>query len=215
MEVVIASADVPEVAIGNAHAYESDSDTEMCQSNMFAALVPYVEERQSDNMQTNSNPLMHYDLEQNEYNNLQEATRNGDLEDEEPSEDETIYFKDKNNIPLAELQPPMKFVRNRPDDDICFRKRHGVPSNASVIMGVAGCLVRDKEHPLLYQAFSSIIRLELPWCVLTSSLYRGIAESSKRRPAVLHRKGMACKEYALSMFMQQRWLRLMKDSFCV
>ncbi|KAM1343626.1 hypothetical protein PS2_007729 [Malus domestica] len=39
-----------------------------------------------------------------------------------------------------------------------FRERHGVPSNASVVMGVAGRLVRDKGHPLLYEAFSSIVR---------------------------------------------------------
>ncbi|KAF5195907.1 Udp-glycosyltransferase superfamily protein [Thalictrum thalictroides] len=41
------------------------------------------------------------------------------------------------------------------DQDACagFRKQHGVPSNASVVMGVAGRLVRDKRHPLLYESF--------------------------------------------------------------
>ncbi|KAF5204592.1 Udp-glycosyltransferase superfamily protein [Thalictrum thalictroides] len=32
-----------------------------------------------------------------------------------------------------------------------FRKQHGVPNNASVVLGVAGQLVRDKGHPLLYE----------------------------------------------------------------
>ncbi|KAF9620086.1 hypothetical protein IFM89_010736 [Coptis chinensis] len=85
--VVIATAEVTEVATGNAQEYDSESDTEMSWSNMFAALVPYVEGRQSDDMQTNLNPLMHYDLEHNEYNNLLETIRNGDLFVEEPSED--------------------------------------------------------------------------------------------------------------------------------
>ncbi|KAF9614069.1 hypothetical protein IFM89_014869 [Coptis chinensis] len=44
LAVEIATAEVTEVAIGNAQVYDSDSDTEMSQSNMFAALVPYVEE---------------------------------------------------------------------------------------------------------------------------------------------------------------------------
>lgn len=39
-----------------------------------------------------------------------------------------------------------------------FRQRHGVPGNASIVMGVAGRLVRDKGHPLLYEAFSSFTR---------------------------------------------------------
>ncbi|KAF9618797.1 hypothetical protein IFM89_002665 [Coptis chinensis] len=44
LAVEIATAEVTEVATGNAQVYDSDSDTEMSQSNMFAALVPYVEE---------------------------------------------------------------------------------------------------------------------------------------------------------------------------
>ena len=39
-----------------------------------------------------------------------------------------------------------------------FRRKHGFPVNASLVMGVAGCLVRDKGHPLLYEAFSSIVK---------------------------------------------------------
>ncbi|XP_010277734.1 PREDICTED: phosphatidylinositol N-acetylglucosaminyltransferase subunit A [Nelumbo nucifera] len=48
-----------------------------------------------------------------------------------------------------------KFVYD-PEVGARFRQRYGVPSNASVVMGVAGRLVRDKGHPLLYEAFSSI-----------------------------------------------------------
>lgn len=39
-----------------------------------------------------------------------------------------------------------------------FRRRHGVPENATIVMGVAGRLVRDKGHPLLYEAFASFTR---------------------------------------------------------
>ncbi|CAN6444243.1 unnamed protein product [Victoria cruziana] len=37
-----------------------------------------------------------------------------------------------------------------------FRQEFGVPLNASLVMGVAGRLVRDKGHPLLFEAFSTI-----------------------------------------------------------
>lgn len=39
-----------------------------------------------------------------------------------------------------------------------FREKYRVPANVSIVMGVAGRLVRDKGHPLLYEAFSSIVR---------------------------------------------------------
>ncbi|XP_071723669.1 uncharacterized protein [Rutidosis leptorrhynchoides] len=39
-----------------------------------------------------------------------------------------------------------------------FRRKYGVPENASIVMGVAGRLVRDKGHPLLYEAFSRIAK---------------------------------------------------------
>ncbi|KAK9095686.1 hypothetical protein Scep_027155 [Stephania cephalantha] len=38
-----------------------------------------------------------------------------------------------------------------------FRLTHKVPVNASLVMGVAGRLVKDKGHPLLYQAFTSLL----------------------------------------------------------
>ncbi|KAJ6327004.1 hypothetical protein OIU78_013985 [Salix suchowensis] len=38
-----------------------------------------------------------------------------------------------------------------------FRSKIGVPVNASLVLGVAGRLVKDKGHPLLYEAFSELI----------------------------------------------------------
>ncbi|KAG8382017.1 hypothetical protein BUALT_Bualt05G0032700 [Buddleja alternifolia] len=37
-----------------------------------------------------------------------------------------------------------------------FRTKIGVPQNASLVLGVAGRLVKDKGHPLLYEAFSKL-----------------------------------------------------------
>ncbi|KAI5656643.1 hypothetical protein M9H77_25436 [Catharanthus roseus] len=37
-----------------------------------------------------------------------------------------------------------------------FRYKIGIPSNASLVLGVAGRLVKDKGHPLLYEAFSRL-----------------------------------------------------------
>lgn len=38
-----------------------------------------------------------------------------------------------------------------------FRSKIGVPRNASLVLGVAGRLVKDKGHPLLYEAFSKLV----------------------------------------------------------
>ncbi|KAL6202153.1 hypothetical protein ACLB2K_025864 [Fragaria x ananassa] len=45
-----------------------------------------------------------------------------------------------------------------PEAGARFRERHGIPANVSLVMGVAGRLVKDKGHPLLYRAFSSIVK---------------------------------------------------------
>ncbi|KAL1059651.1 hypothetical protein V6Z11_1Z019700 [Gossypium hirsutum] len=50
-----------------------------------------------------------------------------------------------------------KFVHD-PESGTRFRKKHGIPINASIVMGVAGRLVRDKGHPLLHEAFSKITK---------------------------------------------------------
>lgn len=39
-----------------------------------------------------------------------------------------------------------------------FRGKIGIPKNASLVLGVAGRLVKDKGHPLLYEAFSKLMR---------------------------------------------------------
>lgn len=38
-----------------------------------------------------------------------------------------------------------------------FRAKHGVPPNASLVLGAAGRLVQDKGHPVLFEAFSKIL----------------------------------------------------------
>ncbi|MCO5584091.1 hypothetical protein L7F22_038014 [Adiantum nelumboides] len=38
-----------------------------------------------------------------------------------------------------------------------FRARHGVPKNATLVLGAAGRLVRDKGHPLLFEAMSRLV----------------------------------------------------------
>ncbi|GMI63617.1 hypothetical protein like AT1G73160 [Hibiscus trionum] len=48
-----------------------------------------------------------------------------------------------------------RFVHD-PESGARFRRKHGIPQNVSVVMEVAGRLVRDKGHPLLYEAFSKI-----------------------------------------------------------
>ncbi|KAL7596964.1 uncharacterized protein LOC111883012 [Lactuca sativa] len=39
-----------------------------------------------------------------------------------------------------------------------FRSKIGVPKNASLLLGVAGRLVKDKGHPLLYAAFAKLMK---------------------------------------------------------
>ncbi|URD96808.1 Glycosyl transferases group 1 [Musa troglodytarum] len=38
-----------------------------------------------------------------------------------------------------------------------FRAEIGVPGGAALVMGVAGRLVKDKGHPLLFEAFSKLV----------------------------------------------------------
>ncbi|KAI4327929.1 hypothetical protein L6164_020337 [Bauhinia variegata] len=39
-----------------------------------------------------------------------------------------------------------------------FRTKIGIPSNAKLVLGVAGRLVKDKGHPLLHEAYSRLIK---------------------------------------------------------
>ncbi|XP_065860440.1 uncharacterized protein [Euphorbia lathyris] len=50
-----------------------------------------------------------------------------------------------------------KFAHN-PNAGTRFRRKLGVPESVKLVMGVAGRLVRDKGHPLLYEAFSLITK---------------------------------------------------------
>ncbi|KAL8138829.1 hypothetical protein V2J09_004830 [Rumex salicifolius] len=45
-----------------------------------------------------------------------------------------------------------------PESGSKFRSKIGLPKNATLVLGVAGRLVKDKGHPLLYSAFSKLIR---------------------------------------------------------
>ncbi|KAF5797942.1 putative phosphatidyl-myo-inositol alpha-mannosyltransferase [Helianthus annuus] len=48
--------------------------------------------------------------------------------------------------------------REDPESGKKFRSKIGVPKNASLLLGVAGRLVKDKGHPLLYEAFAKLIK---------------------------------------------------------
>lgn len=39
-----------------------------------------------------------------------------------------------------------------------FRSKIGIPRNATLVLGVAGRLVKDKGHPLLYEAFTTLLQ---------------------------------------------------------
>ncbi|KDP32498.1 hypothetical protein JCGZ_14701 [Jatropha curcas] len=57
-----------------------------------------------------------------------------------------------------------------PEAGLMFRRKYGIPKNASLVMGVAGRLVKDKGHPLLYEAFSVITRSYPNVCLVVVGL---------------------------------------------
>lgn len=70
----------------------------------------------------------------------------------------TIY-----ELPLQNVHIILNGVDNKkfhpdPEKGAAFRVKHGVPLNASLVLGAAGRLVHDKGHPLLFEAISSILR---------------------------------------------------------
>lgn len=70
----------------------------------------------------------------------------------------TIY-----ELPLENVHVILNGVNEakfRPDPakGAAFRAKYGVPANASLVLGAAGRLVRDKGHPLLFEAFSEIVK---------------------------------------------------------
>ncbi|EEF38100.1 phosphatidylinositol N-acetylglucosaminyltransferase subunit A [Ricinus communis] len=60
-----------------------------------------------------------------------------------------------------------KFVHN-PEAGTRFRRRYGILDDVSLVMGIAGRLVRDKGHPLLYEAFSMILKRHPNVCLLVA-----------------------------------------------
>lgn len=48
--------------------------------------------------------------------------------------------------------------RPNPAQGTAFRKQHGVPDSATLIFGAGGRLVKDKGHPLLFDAFTQIMK---------------------------------------------------------
>ncbi|XP_020594233.1 uncharacterized protein LOC110034293 [Phalaenopsis equestris] len=56
-----------------------------------------------------------------------------------------------NGVDETEFQPDLEL-------GIAFREELGVPEDAELVMGVAGRLVKDKGHPLLFQAFTEIAK---------------------------------------------------------
>ncbi|XP_059663987.1 uncharacterized protein LOC132309719 [Cornus florida] len=68
-----------------------------------------------------------------------------------------IYQLPQKNVHVILNGVDDKFV-HEPQAGAQFRRKHKVPTNVSLVMGVAGRLVRDKGHPLLYEAFSLIAK---------------------------------------------------------
>ncbi|TQD76344.1 hypothetical protein C1H46_038124 [Malus baccata] len=73
-----------------------------------------------------------------------------------------------------------------------FREKHAVPSNASIVMGVAGRLgqVLGEEDEEFGYTFSPNVKS------FVEALELAISDGS----SVLKRKGLACKKYVVSMF---------------
>ncbi|BBN19909.1 hypothetical protein MPTK1_8g14780 [Marchantia polymorpha subsp. ruderalis] len=70
----------------------------------------------------------------------------------------TIYELPEENVhTILNGVDQMKF-RPDPVKGAQFRAKYGVPANASLVLGAAGRLVRDKGHPLLFEAFSEILK---------------------------------------------------------
>ncbi|KAL3699047.1 hypothetical protein R1sor_017069 [Riccia sorocarpa] len=70
----------------------------------------------------------------------------------------TIYEIPEENVHVILNGVDEKKFRPDPEKGALFRAKYGVPANASLVLGAAGRLVRDKGHPLLFEAFSEIIK---------------------------------------------------------
>ncbi|KAJ7554835.1 hypothetical protein O6H91_05G011200 [Diphasiastrum complanatum] len=70
----------------------------------------------------------------------------------------TIYEIPLDNVHIILNGVDESTFRPDPTTGASFRDKHGVPLNASLVIGAAGRLVKDKGHPLLFEAFSEIIK---------------------------------------------------------
>ncbi|KAG0578202.1 hypothetical protein M758_4G005000 [Ceratodon purpureus] len=70
----------------------------------------------------------------------------------------TIYELPLRNVHIILNGVNEQEFRPNPAAGAAFRAKYGVPENASLVLGAAGRLVRDKGHPLLFEAFSEIIK---------------------------------------------------------
>ncbi|CAA7043101.1 unnamed protein product [Microthlaspi erraticum] len=72
-----------------------------------------------------------------------------------------IYQLPKRNVHvIVNGVDQTKFVHS-PESGARFRAKHGVPGSGNktvIVMGVSGRLVRDKGHPLLYEAFALVVK---------------------------------------------------------
>ncbi|XP_068651069.1 uncharacterized protein [Aristolochia californica] len=71
-------------------------------------------------------------------------------------------LRDVYQIPKARVHVILNGIDDeafQPDERLGreFRAHYGVPDNASLVVGVSGRLVKEKGHPLLYEAFSKLI----------------------------------------------------------
>ncbi|KAE8693166.1 Kinase superfamily protein [Hibiscus syriacus] len=72
-------------------------------------------------------------------------------------------LRDVYQIPIGRVHVVLNGVdetgfRNDLSLGLEFRSKIGVPINGSLVLGVAGRLVKDKGHPLLYEAFSKLVK---------------------------------------------------------
>ncbi|XP_031495383.1 uncharacterized protein LOC116260968 [Nymphaea colorata] len=67
-----------------------------------------------------------------------------------------VYQLPKENVHIILNGVDHDSFHHDPEAGARFRLEFGVPHDAGLVMGVAGRLVKDKGHPLLYEAFSAI-----------------------------------------------------------
>lgn len=70
----------------------------------------------------------------------------------------TIYQLPRRNVHTILNGVDARRFQPDPAAGAAFRARHGVPRNATLVMGAAGRLVRDKGHPLLFDALAAVLR---------------------------------------------------------